>query len=178
MRKIISLHDVLEPLKQALLASHDVIISSQICASNLQKVFTLSDGCWLPRKPGNRKFHFRSPKIPPSTNRGKNSWRINFCANTCGACIRTRANTRFFLFEELFPEYCGKFLGEFIRCEYMPRLCSHPCEYRNIFLVNYLCIGFVPGGTFLDPRLGTHLNGLFGACNPPLHIGVPRGRGN
>ena len=48
MRKIISLHDVLEPLKQALLASRDVIISSQICASNLQKVFTLGDGCWLP----------------------------------------------------------------------------------------------------------------------------------
>ena len=50
MRKIISLYDVLEPLKQALLASRDVIISSQICASNLQKVFTLGDGCWLPRK--------------------------------------------------------------------------------------------------------------------------------
>ena len=48
MPKIISLHDVLEPLKQALLASRDVIISSQICGSNLQKVFTLGDGCWLP----------------------------------------------------------------------------------------------------------------------------------
>ena len=34
--------------KQALLASCDVIISSQICGSNLQKVFTLGDGCWLP----------------------------------------------------------------------------------------------------------------------------------
>ena len=49
MPKIISLHDVLEPLKQALLASRDVIISSQICGSNLQKVFTLGDGCWLPK---------------------------------------------------------------------------------------------------------------------------------
>ena len=48
MPKIISLHDVLEPLKQALSASRDVIISSQICGSNLQKVFTLGDGCWLP----------------------------------------------------------------------------------------------------------------------------------
>ena len=48
MPTIISLHDVLEPLKQALLASRDVIISSQICRSNLQKVFTLGDGCWLP----------------------------------------------------------------------------------------------------------------------------------
>ena len=44
MPKIISLHDVLEPLKQALLASRDVKISSQICGSNLQKVFTLGDG--------------------------------------------------------------------------------------------------------------------------------------
>ena len=48
MPKIISLHDVLEPLKQALLASRDVNISSQICGSKLQKVFTLGDGCWLP----------------------------------------------------------------------------------------------------------------------------------
>ena len=47
---MISLHDVLKPLKQALLASRDVIISSQICGSNLQKVFTLGDGCWLPKK--------------------------------------------------------------------------------------------------------------------------------
>ena len=49
MPKTISLHDVLEPSKQALLASRDVIISSQICGSNLQKVFTLGDGCWLPK---------------------------------------------------------------------------------------------------------------------------------
>ena len=48
MPKMISLHDVLEPLKQALLASLDVIISSQICVSKLQRVFTLGDGCWLP----------------------------------------------------------------------------------------------------------------------------------
>ena len=48
MPKIISLHDVLEPLKQALLASRDMIISSQSCGSNLQKVFTLGDGGWLP----------------------------------------------------------------------------------------------------------------------------------
>ena len=45
------------------------------------------------------------------------------------------------IFEEVFPEYCAKFLGEFIRCEYMPRLYSHPREYRKIFLANYLCIG-------------------------------------
>ena len=28
----------------------------------------------------------------------------------------------------------------------MSRLYSHQCEYRKIFLGNYLCIGFVPGG--------------------------------
>ena len=48
MPTIISLHDVLEPLKQALLESRDVMISSQICASKLQRVFTLGDGCRLP----------------------------------------------------------------------------------------------------------------------------------
>ena len=62
------------------------------------------------------------------------------------------------IFEEVFPEYCAKFLGEFIRCEYMPRLDSHPREYRKISLANHLCIGFVPGGKLgnsakLDPRL-------------------------
>ena len=50
------------------------------------------------------------------------------------------------IFVEVFPEYCAKFLGEFTRCKYMPRLYSHPREYRKIFLANYLCIGFVPGG--------------------------------
>ena len=50
------------------------------------------------------------------------------------------------IFDEIFPEYSAKFLGEFARCEYMPRLYSHPREYRKIFLANYLCIGFVPGG--------------------------------
>ena len=48
MPKVISLHDVLEPLKQALLAARDVITSSQICGSKLQKKITLGDGCWLP----------------------------------------------------------------------------------------------------------------------------------
>ena len=56
MPKMIALHDVLEPLKQALLASRDVIISSQICVSKLQRVFTLGDGCWLPIMVGTRRF--------------------------------------------------------------------------------------------------------------------------
>ena len=37
-----------------------------------------------------------SQKYTPGTkpiHAGKNSWGINFFANTCGACIRTRANT-------------------------------------------------------------------------------------
>ena len=50
MPEIISVHDVWEPLKQPLLASRDVIISSQICVSKLQRFFTLGDGCWLPKK--------------------------------------------------------------------------------------------------------------------------------
>ena len=52
------------------------------------------------------------------------------------------------IFEEVFPGYFDKFLGEFTRCEHMPCLYSHPREYRKILLANYLCIGFVPGGTF------------------------------
>ena len=61
-QKIISLHDVvLEPWKQALLASRDVIIFSQICVSKLQRVFTLGDGCWLPTcvHTFNTEFQFR-----------------------------------------------------------------------------------------------------------------------
>ena len=46
--EFISVYDVWEPLKQALLASPDVIISSQICVSKLQRFFTLGDRCWLP----------------------------------------------------------------------------------------------------------------------------------
>ena len=44
------LHDVLELLKQALVALRDVIIPSQICGSKLQRAFTFytGDGCWLP----------------------------------------------------------------------------------------------------------------------------------
>ena len=28
----------------------------------------------------------------------------------------------------------------------MRHMYSHPGEYRKVFLANYLCIGFVPGG--------------------------------
>ena len=44
-QEVISVHDVWEALKQAILASRDVIISSQICVSKFQSFFTLGDRC-------------------------------------------------------------------------------------------------------------------------------------
>ena len=43
----------------------------------------------------------------------------------------------------------------------MRRMYSHPDEYRNIFLANYLCIGFVPGGisVVVSERMVTTLPG-------------------
>ena len=49
---MITSHDVLKPLKQAVLASRDVIISGQICGSKLQRVFTFGDGCCVSYKLG------------------------------------------------------------------------------------------------------------------------------
>ena len=50
------------------------------------------------------------------------------------------------IFEEVFPEYFAKLLGEFTRCEYMPRLYSG-CEYRKyswrIIYVLVSCQGVV-----------------------------------
>ena len=48
--EIVSVNDVWEPWKQALLASRDVIISSQFAARIRRGFFTLGDGCWLPIK--------------------------------------------------------------------------------------------------------------------------------
>ena len=57
--KMITSHDVLQPLKQVLSASRDVIISGHKFGSKLQRVFTLGDACWLPNlqngKPAWRK---------------------------------------------------------------------------------------------------------------------------
>ena len=55
-RNFSSVHDVWEPLKQALLASRDVIISGQSCISRCQRFFTLGDGCWLPIDGRKREF--------------------------------------------------------------------------------------------------------------------------
>ena len=75
---------------------------------------------------------------------GKNYWGIIFCANTCGACIRTRADN---IFDEVFPEYFAKFLGDFKRWEYMPpcirtRANSSPGKYSwRIIYVLVSCQG-------------------------------------
>ena len=61
--KIITSHDVLEPLKQVLSTSRDVIISGQICGSKLQRVFTLGDGCWLPPKKVPDSFSLLTKKL-------------------------------------------------------------------------------------------------------------------
>ena len=53
------------------------------------------------------------------------------------------------IFEEVVPEYFAKFLREFTRCEYMPRLYLHLREYRKIFLANYLVYWFRARGYFL-----------------------------
>ena len=39
----------LEPLRQALGASRDMVISDQVCCSRLKMVLTFGDGCWLPQ---------------------------------------------------------------------------------------------------------------------------------
>ena len=49
MPKFFTSHDVVEPLKQVLWASRDVMISGRIWGSKSQRVFALGDGCWLPR---------------------------------------------------------------------------------------------------------------------------------
>ena len=52
------------------------------------------------------------------------------------------------------------FLGNSFWCKYMRHMYSHPGEYRKVFLANYLCIGFVPGGKTCTctPVKGTSLS--------------------
>ena len=68
MPEIISVHDVWEPLKQVFWASRDVIISSQIRGSNVQRFSTLGDGCCLPSKVDESRGNFQSC--------GKKSWKV------------------------------------------------------------------------------------------------------
>ena len=113
MPKIISLYDVLEPLKRALLASRDVIISSQICVSKLQRFFTLGDGCWLPiemilasRKRCDLKtqkrcdFYSAAQKIASDFSAISSAifWRFfgDFCGKTCDLVLCDLKTQRFF----------------------------------------------------------------------------------
>ena len=57
MPEFISVPDVWEPWKQALLASRDVIISSQFAARIRRGFFTLGDGCWLPKSSISENFY-------------------------------------------------------------------------------------------------------------------------
>ena len=68
--------------------------------------------------------------------RGRNAHQVIFARIHAGpafALARIQEN----IVEEVFPEYFAKFLWGLTRCEYMPRLYSHPREYRKIFLANY-----------------------------------------
>ena len=90
----------------------------------------------------------KSVRLPPGTkpiHAGKKSWGINFCANTCGACIRTRANTGKCFRRGISRVFCQNLRGiHSVRIHAAPVFALR--EYRKIFLANYLCIGFVPGG--------------------------------
>ena len=81
-----------------------------------------------------------------------------FCANACGACIRTRANTGKYSRGIIIFRILAKFLREFIsvRIHVAPEFA--PARIQEKFLANYLCIGFVPGG-ILFLCLGLFLDG-------------------
>ena len=53
------------------------------------------------------------PRHKTPIHAGKISWGINVCANTCGACIRTRANTEKY-FRGIIFRILAKFLRELI----------------------------------------------------------------
>ena len=76
--RLITSHDVLEPLKQVVSASRDVIISGQIWGLKLQSVFTLGDGCWLPSI-------VRHPRNISATSRKLRKSAVRLCARHCVA---------------------------------------------------------------------------------------------
>ena len=78
---------------------------------------------------------------------GKKSWGIIFCANTSGACVRTRANTGKYFRGAMFLIF--PILGtEFMSVQIHAAPVSAPARIQEkIILVNNLCIGFVLGGT-------------------------------
>ena len=80
-------------------------------------------------------FFFGGKKYPPTQNQYMQLGTL-FCRNTCGACIRTRANTGKYFWG--FPHICKILEGIHVGAKR---------EHRKTFLATYLCIGFVPGAT-------------------------------
>ena len=79
---------------------------------------------------------------------GKNSWGINFCANTrSGACIRTRANTGKYFGGAIFLIF-PIFEGEFISVQVHAAPVFAPARIQEN-TPGELFIGFVPGGNSL-----------------------------
>ena len=76
-----------------------MIISSQICGSNLQKVFTLGDGCWLPidcinlARPVARNFFSMTNLIWSLSNKPQPCKRVGGRRQQCGS-RRTHASLR------------------------------------------------------------------------------------
>ena len=78
-------------------------------------------------------WHEASLDVPPGTkpiHAGKNSWGINFCANTCGACIRMSANTGNYFWGIIF-EICIRTLAPALCIDIVP-VFAHPwCQYKK-----------------------------------------------
>ena len=56
----------------------------------------------------------------------------------------------------------------------MRHMYSHPGEYRKIFLANYLCIGFVPGGMLIRPDLPKEMPHVTGPGCQTMENGLRR----
>ena len=118
--EIISVHDVWKPWKQALLASRDVIISSQFAARIRRGFFTLGDGCWLPSLPREgggakgfgmyleNKLFFAGylVKLPGYPGCVRKAWKQKGQGQIFAVWILTR-NSQFW------SEFCRGFLGVF-----------------------------------------------------------------
>ena len=110
--------------------------------------------------PQNRTIRFAPPlcefpELPPGTkpiHAGKNSWRINFCANTCGACSRVSANTGKY-FKGIIFEICIRTLAPALCIDIVP-VFAHPwCQYIKIFWgINF---GANTCGTCIHTRANT-----------------------
>ena len=123
---------------------------------------------------------------PPGTkliHAGNTSRGINFCTSTCGACIRTRANTGN-IFDELFLKYVFApspspsvwirrlhshtpdantyiFVGYSFRSKYVRHMESHLGEHRKRFLANYLCNWFRRArSTIIDTEIKAKRNNM------------------